>query len=242
MIYGIFHKGSGTGNQLHRYVGARCMALELGMEFGMVAPDLFKGADFMNLDMGKPLYDYHIEEPAGKVIPHTTEIVVDGEFQAEKYFNKHIDDIREWLKVKPLYDPYEESEHPHKPLCVINFRGGEYKYVKDLFLPQEYWDKALKIVFEHEPEVEIEVHTDDVEEAKKFFPDYYCIHDVGLNWRSIRYADYIILSNSSFGILPALLNENDPLIIAPLYWAGYNKGYWQLEQNNYKKFTYIHHA
>ena len=43
MIAGIFHKGSGLGNQLHRYVMTRCLSLDKGMEFGMVNPELFKG-------------------------------------------------------------------------------------------------------------------------------------------------------------------------------------------------------
>lgn len=238
MIRGIFHRGSGLGNMLHRYVGARVLALDSGHEFGMVAPELFKGKSFMNLDMGNTLSDYHIEEPSGKVIPHTTDPVVDGEFQGEKYFMHRIDEVREWLAVEPLYDPYEESEHPHEPICVINFRGGEYVGIPDLFLPQDYWDRAIDGMIENDPEIRFLVVTDDIVTAKKFFPNFEITHSRD-DWRLIRYADHLILSNSSFAILPALLNENDPYIIAPKFWAGHNKGTWQLPENEYKKFTYI---
>lgn len=233
MIKGIFHSGSGLGNMLHRYVATRCTALEKGEEFGMVAPELFKGSNFLKLDMGKTDSDYTIEYPAGKVVPKNMEGVIDGEFQGEEVWEDNIDDVREWLKVEPLEMPDD--------LCIINFRGGEYIGVKDLFLPKEYWALAIQKMREINPNMRFEVHTDDKLSADYFFPDFHVFHNMGVNWRSVRYAKYLILSNSSFAILPALLNENVETIIAPKFWAGYNKGYWQLEDNNYKKFTYLHH-
>ncbi len=232
ILRGIFHKGSGLGNQLHRYVGARCMAQDLGWDFGMVAPELFKGSSFMNLDMGALSPEYHIQELAGKVIPHTTEPVIDGEFQGEKYFIHRLDEVREWLKVEPL-DVLDD-------VCVINFRGGEYKHFPDLYLPKSYWDFAVAhICLKYGTGMRFEVHTDDPEEAKKFFPTFPIIRDIGINWRSIRYAKYLILSNSSFAILPAHLNESVVEVVAPKYWAGHNKGVWQLKDNEYSKFTYL---
>lgn len=159
--------------------------------------------------------------------------VIDSEFQGEKDFINGLDDIREWLKVESIEMPDD--------LCIINFRGGEYVGVPDLFLPIQYWQLAVDLIKNINPNMRFEVHTDDETTAQKFFPNCKVVQDIGLNWRSIRYAKYLILSNSSFAILPALLNENAELIIAPKYWAGYNKGYWQLEDNNYKKFSYIHH-
>lgn len=232
MIKGIFHIGSGLGNMLHRYVAARCLALEKGEDFGMVAPDLFKGKEFLNLDMGVEDYDYIIEQPAGKVIPRNSEGVIDGEFQSESVWENHIDKVREWLAVEPLHMPDN--------VCVINFRGGEYVGVPELFLPQAYWDLAIKEMIECNPEMRFEVHTDDPETAKRFFPHFDIYTGIGLNWRAIRYAKNLILSNSSFAILPAYLNE-DTNVIAPKYWARYNTKEWINPDNNYKKFTYIHH-
>ncbi len=230
MIYGLLHSGSGIGNQLHRYVATRCLALEKGEDFGMVAPDLFKGKDFMDLDMGNAITDYEIEYPAGKVIAKVE--TIDGEFQGEEVWGKHIDKVREWLKVEPLEMPDD--------LCVINFRGGEYRGVHDLFLPKAYWDLAIKEMIECNPEMRFEVHTDDPDTAKRFFPHFDIYTGIGFNWRSIRYAKNLILSNSSFAILPACLNQ-DTNVIAPKYWARYNTKEWINPDNNYKKFTYIHH-
>lgn len=225
------------GNQLARYVAVRCLALEKGHEFGVINPENFKGKSFMKLDIGVPVHDllhefnekktlnehgHDIREYDSTVLNVEDFTLLDGEFQDERYFISHLDEIREWLKVEPI-----ESKN------VINFRGGEYVGVKDLFLPKEYWDLSVDETYE--------VHTDDTETARQFFPNLKIISDIELNWRSIRYAKNLILSNSSFAILPALLNETMGNIVAPKWWAGYNKGYWQLPQNHYSKFTYLHH-
>jgi len=246
MIVSIFHKGSGLGNQLHRYVATRTLASHKGTGWGMVNTQGFKGKDFMDLDMNASEdWEFHIEEPAGKVIPHLNlplweektnyynpefnfidqDTIIDGEFQDERYWD--IDRVREWLKVEPLEMPDD--------LVVIGFRGGEFQYVPDLFLPKEYWQEAMSYFPGHR----FEVHTDDPETAQKFFPGIPCIHDIGLNWRSVRYAKNLIIANSSFYIFPALLNENADLIIAPRYWARRNTGEWHMPQNYYKKFLYI---
>lgn len=233
MIKGIFHLGSGIGNQLHRFVGTKIIALEKGEEHEMIAPELFKGHSFMKLDLPLCLTSYKIEHPSGEVIPDSYEGVIDGEFQAEKDFIGHLDEVREWLKVEPL--------DMERNLCVINFRGGEYKGVSDLFLPHAYWSKAIEMMIEERPDMQFEVHTDDPETASQFF-DYPIIKDMGLNWRSIRYAKHLILSNSSFAILPAYLNEDVDKVIAPKYWARYNTKEWINPDNaTYSKFQYIHH-
>lgn len=245
MIAGIFHIGSGLGNQLHRYVMTRVLALDNGLQFGMIRPEHFKG-DFMNIDMGVPvkelryIYNEASEKNDGghevrdydpKINDNVQDFtMIDGEFQGEKYYEHRLDEIREWLKVEPIEMPDD--------LCIIGFRGGEYVGVRDLFLPQSYWDEAIKMMKDKYPNIRFEVHTDDVQTAQLFFPDFVCIHDIGINWRSVRYAKHLIISNSSFYILPSLLGEAKE-IIAPKYWAGHNKGYWQLKQNRYKRFTYI---
>lgn len=247
MIAGIFHKGSGIGNQLHRYVMTRCLALDKNLPFGMIHPENFKAADFMRLDMGVPVADLKHEYNEAKLINEHGQNVadydwdgilkikdftlIDGEFQGEKYYQHHLTEIGKWLKVRPL--------EIIATVCIINFRGGEYVGVPDLFLPMKYWDEAVRMMRGINSNMIFEVHTDDEETAQKFFPDFKIIHNPEINWRAIRYAPYLILSNSSFAILPALLNRRARMIIAPKFWAGHNKGYWQQRQNVYNRFTYI---
>lgn len=259
MISGIFHSGSGLGNQLHRYVATRVLALDNEpmypfhgehCDFGMINPENFKGISFMNLDMGVPVdlleREEHWEMNEKKVVneegndirPYDSDIVacvhdntiVDGEFQDEKYFGHHLDKVREWLKVEPIDIPDD--------VCVIGFRGGEYVGVPGLFLPESYWQEAINKILEKYPEMTFEVHTDDHDTARAFFPWLPIVQDMERNWRSVRYAKHLIIANSSFYILPSLLGDAKE-IIAPKFWAGRNKGYWQLEQNQYKRFTYI---
>ena len=250
MIAGIFHKGSGLGNQLHRYVMTRVLAADKGLPFGMIYPENFKGADFMKLDMGVPVKDLqyefqekrHIVESGHDVRPYDFEVkdvgdftLVDGEFQGEKYYEHHLDEIYGWLNIdlsKITVMPFTDHD------CVIGFRGGEYKGVPDLFLKQEYWDAAIAKM-KAKGVTRFFVVTDDPETAKQFFPDFQVTHDMANDWFAVHIAPNLILSNSSFYILPALLNRVAQTIIAPEFWAGHNKGYWQLEQNVYKKFTYI---
>lgn len=263
MVSGIFHQGSGLGNQLHRYVATRVLARDKGYDFSMVVPDNFKGKDFMKLDMGKnSIFTYHTEITTGKVVvgcemplweegtnyynPEFNFIedntIIDGEFQDERYFEHHLKDVDKWLSVEPLNVPDN--------VCIINFRGGEYSVFPDLFLTPDYWHKAIEKMIEKmdifrfmkgidkkDFEIKFEVHTDDPELAKKFFPTFPVIHDMALNWRTLRYARHAIISNSSFAILPRLLSGGTT--IAPRYWARHNTKVWSTPQNYYKSFTYL---
>lgn len=264
MIAGIIHSGSGLGNQLFRYVATRVLALDKGYEFSMVAPENFKGKSFMNLDMGwanKENTQIHFETiyPEGRVVPKFAyddwkentpyynpefnfiedNTIIDGEFQDERYFQHRIDDINEWLMVEPIDIPNDT--------CVIGFRGGEFYVFPELGLPKSYFDEGIEIM-KAKGIKNFEVHTDDPKLAKEFFPDYPVIHDIGINWRSMRYARHAIIANSSFYILPRLLRHSQDyfgdsqyfnLTIAPRYWARRNTGEWSMPQNYYKRFKYI---
>ena len=266
MIAGIFHRGSGVGNQLHRYVATRVLALDKGYDFTMIAPDLCKVGGFMDLDMGLPnSFSYSIGEPSGKVSLNSyMEVVndgrlkrgsaweetrnyynpefnfipdgwiIDGEFQDERYFGHRLGEINEWLKVEPIDMPDD--------LCVIGFRGGEFYVYPELGLKKSYFDKGIQYMKKINPDMKFEVHTDDPVLAKQFFPDFKITHDVGVNWRSVRYAKHAIIANSSFYILPRLLSKG--VTIAPRYWARPNQDVWDfaewsMPQNYYKCFTYL---
>lgn len=270
MIVGILHSGSGLGNQLHRYVAARVLALDKGYDFTMAGVNNFKGSSFMNLDMGvHKALEYHVETPAGKLVVDTDlplweektnyynpefnfvedNTIIDGEFQDERYFGHRLKEIDSWLKVEPL-----ELDNN---LCVIGFRGGEFTIFPELFLPKQYWLDAIAMMQTINPKMKYEIHTDDPETAEFFFGQgFKIIHDIEINWRSVRYAKYAIIANSSFYILPRLLRHHEdrvkyaaggapdirPLFattIAPRYWARHNIKEWSMPQNYYKSFKYV---
>lgn len=244
--------GSGLGNQLHRYIATRVLARDNGFDFGMICPENFKGS-FMKIDMGKPIdaptnppvimslktfiekkvvengIDVRSYDPEINFVEDNT--IIDGEFQDPRYFMHRIAEVRDWLQVEPI--------RMWDNVCVINFRGGEYVGVKDLFLTRDYWDAAIAEMRKTNHEMKFEVHTDDEATARQFFPDFVVKQDIGLNWRSIRYAHYLILSNSSFAILPALLNQEVKKVIAPRYWSRRSLKVWALPQNYYPGWTYL---
>lgn len=251
MIAGILHQSSGLGNQLHRYVATRVLAEDKGYEWGMVyngndpAKDAgFKGASFMEVDLGKEVpqegmniwYEKKIVQDGLDIRGYDPEYnfvqdgtVIEGEFQDERYFIHRLEDIKQWLKTEELVMADN--------VCAIGFRGGEYTAFPELFLTKDYWDEAIEKMKLIDPTMKFEVHTDDSATARQFFPDYPIVQEIGMNWRSIRYAKYSIIANSSFYILPRLLNGG--YTIAPRYWARRNIGVWALPQNFYSTFDYI---
>ena len=268
MIAGIFHQGSGLGNQLARLVATRVRATDLGVDWGMMynhdnsgKERGFKGQSFLDIghwDKGskKTLikWDSTIAEPANETFniwyeksvrddisgvdirsydPEFNFIedntIIEGEFQDERYWEHREQEVNEWLKVEPLEVPDDT--------CVIGFRGGEFALYPDLFLTKEYWEEAMNIMIEKHGIKRFEVHTDDERLAKEFFGDIPVIHDIGINWRSMRYAKHAIIANSSFFILPRWLRNG--VTIAPRYWGRRNTKVWSLPQNYYKRFTYI---
>ena len=253
-LAGIFHQGSGLGNQLFRYIATRVAAEERGLTFGMVNPQGFKGASFMQLDMGQPVPGtFHIEQSSGKVIAegHGMKLyqekkiledgvdirsydpdfnfiqdntLIDGEFQDTRYFQNYDSYLDKWLGVKYLGMPNN--------LCIIGFRGGEFKHIPELFLPKSYYEEAIARMKSIRPNMKFVAVTDDPETARAMLPDEVGItHELSLDWRMVRYARYLIISNSSFYILPALLNEYAVEIIAPYGWARRNTGQWATRQN-----------
>lgn len=261
MIAGIFHQGSGIGNQLHRYVATRALAADKGYTFGMVAPENFKAASFTNLDMGQPVVATWTISEGGKVVPISSmasfeekkviengvdirsydpewnfvrdNTIIDGEFQDERYFSHRLEQVNGWLGVERITT--------NDNWCIIGFRGGEFQSDPNLFLRREYYESAIKFMRNKVRDMQFIAVTDDPAAASRVLPPEVKItHDVGTDWRMVRYANYLIISNSSFYILPALLNNHAKKIIAPRFWARHNtKGPWATGQNYYSKFTYI---
>lgn len=264
MIAGIFHEGSGLGDQLFRYVAVRTLAEEKKYGFSMLNPENFKGIDFMKLcypTVHRPAIrslvtaihwnekdvrdaqgnDTRSYDPEINFVGDNT--IIDGSFEDDKYWGHNLQNIASWLAVEPLEVPDDT--------CIIGFRGGEYKAVSELFLPKSFYFEGAEIM-KRRGVINFEVHTDDPEAARDFFPDFKVIDNqrishskhtkMGLNWRSARYAKNAIIPNSAFFILPRHLAHHDmkdALTIAPRYWARRNtKGPWR-PAAYYKQFTYI---
>ena len=252
MIRGIFHQGSGLGNQLARYIATRVLSLDKDYDWEMIYnPDGsgkqegFKGngifevpiprvatfTDFANMWHEKKVTENGIDirsyDPEFNFVGDGK--TIEGEFQDERYWEHREKEVDEWLKVEPLDMPDD--------LCVIGFRGGEFAIYSDLFLTKEYWDEGIARMRKINPNMSFEVHTDDEALAQQFFPEFKVIHDIGINWRSMRFAKYAIIANSSFFILPRWLSKG--ITMAPCFWGRRNIGVWSMNQNFYKRFIHI---
>lgn len=280
MIAGIFHPGSGLGNQLFRYVATRVLAEDRGYDFGMINPEGFKGKDFMEIDMGKQVPVGHVQVLEGgylsinsdlkrfeekKIVENGVDVrsfdpewafvedntIIDGEFQDEKYFYHkmmgHITDATTGKPVHGAYGPLSRwLETPvlamPNDVCVIGFRGGEFQFIPELFLTRDYWETAITLMREVNPQMRFIAVTDDPTLAAAVLPrEVKVTHDIATDWRMVRNAKYLIISNSSFYILPSLLNNHVKKVIAPRYWARRNTGVWALPSNYYsdKRWQYI---
>ena len=84
--------------------------------------------------------------------------------------------------------------------------------------------------------------TDDVEAAHKILPEVKAVrNDIGKDYVTIKNARYLLLSNSSFAVFPAMTSDELQYAIAPKYWARHNvsDGFWASEQNIYSCFHYM---
>lgn len=162
-----------------------------------------------------------------------------GNMQAESYFIRYKDRLKDWLRVK---DEYESFEYSRENLCIINMRGGEYIGSPELYLNKKYWLHAMKEMKKIRPDMEFMIVTEDVKAAEKLLPGIPAYHfDIAKDYVTIKNAVYLIMSNSSFACLPAYTSETLKFAIAPKYWARHNfsNGYWASEQNIYSLFRYM---
>lgn len=251
MIVTELYNGQGLGNQLWSYVVTRTIALDKGMDFGIMSPEKFKGQKFLNLDFGMEVKGGSGPE-GGPPIALPTGIF---HYYEEKntWYKKYQCDIRDFdaglldIEDNTKIEGYFQSENfileRHKEIinwlrikkeydcydfckddiCILNIRGGEYKDTADLILPKKYWTDAIANMLRINKNLDFIIITDDVKYAKALLPQYQSFHfDIGKDYSIVKNAKYLILANSSFSFFPAWTSETVKYVIAPKYWARHN--------------------
>lgn len=260
MIITEFYDGQGLGNQLWAYVVTRLIADHKGCGFYIMGNGRFKGRGFMKLDFGtKPdrIDHYYTEknemfeghsmhpfDPELYNVPLNTKI--DGNFQSYQYIRGHEDKIREWIKL-------DTSTSTTDNICIVHFRAGDYIGIKDVFLPKEYYETAMDKVRSINPNI-IFFCVSDMPELAEEYLGLKCLSNVGSDpykashhfggdikddFSYLVNAKYLIIPNSSFGWWGAFLNPRKEIVVAPLHWAGRNKGYWQTKDIQTDGFIYV---
>lgn len=162
-----------------------------------------------------------------------------GNMQAEGYYYKHLDDVREWLRLKPEYDT---KEFYRDSLCIMHMRCSDYLDSPELFLRKRYWIAGMKAMKKINPKMEFMIITNDVKEANKILPGIPAYNfDLAKDYAVLKNAKYLLLANSSFSYFPALTSDTVEYILAPKYWARHNvsNGFWASEQNIYTGWHYM---
>jgi len=228
---------------------------------------------FMNVDFGKPVEGITKEfHETWKVFSHVDDVnitmldpklyeiednsimlgrdgVKGGIYQSEDYIINRKEDIKKWFEIKSeskqTYDKLlaDMGINLDDNLCVINFRGGEYRRIPNVLVRKEYWKDAINHMLIINPNMKFLLITDDVQCANSFMPfPIQAIHiDVGFDFYVVNQAKWLILSNSSFGWWAGWLNTRTNKIIAPKYWSRHNvsDGYWATGDAYTRCFTYM---
>ncbi len=162
-----------------------------------------------------------------------------GNMQDERYYLSHLEEIKEWLRVKDEYDCHEYTK---ENLCIMHLRCSDYLDNPELFLRKKYWVDGMRHMKKINPDMEFMIITNDVKEANKILPGIPAYNfDLAKDYSIIKNAKYLLLANSSFTYFPALTSETVQYILAPKYWARHNvsNGYWASEQNIYSGWHYM---
>jgi hypothetical protein len=265
MIISEFYKGQGFGNQLWVYAAIRSLAEKLNIDYSLLSSSRFKGSAFLDLPFGsmggitsakipherfpgdtkyylqeelcrEAKFNFDISGPDRRLLNLESNTFIDGNLQSLTYIREYREKIQNWFHVEgESFDG-----------CVINFRGGEYKGISNVFLPKKYYLAAIEMMKETNPQMKFLVVTDDEKKAREYFPEYPIVSSggvkiyfhriyvsphsslIGRDFRILQNAKYLILSNSSFSWWGAWSSQTVKRVIAPKFWAAHNvsNGFW----------------
>lgn len=238
------------GNHMFQYAICRLVAKKNNYNFYIPYSGHLKDC-FPNIDLGVKdgaiKYEYHednlvqVYNPNIFNLPDFTHI--NGYLQTEKYFQGFENDVKSWFsfdmdgETKSVMDKY-----PVDNFCYIHIRGGDNKLgTNNWLLPKEYYLRAIEKIKKIKKDIKFVIITDDIELSTEYFPDIDVLsNSVMVDFKSIYYSKYSIISNSSYSWWAAWLSEKK-LVIAPNNWLNYNmpeKGFYPVDIKT-DKFTYI---
>ncbi|MCI6553188.1 MAG: alpha-1,2-fucosyltransferase [Lachnospiraceae bacterium] len=224
MIGTEFLKGQGLGNQLFCYVSARCIARDLGYDFGTAGQEELavnihskRGMYFMDMDLGRPVkevsaYGAYREADRRLYMRTCVHDMTHGCYVAgadegvygvpdNTLLYGNLQAERYFLHHRAeirewlrVKEEYDSHAFTRDNLCIINIRGGEYADSRVLFLRRKYWLDAMDNMRKIRSDMEFMVVTDDVEAAGRVLPEVKA-HHFDLA------GDYVTIKNARYLIL-----------------------------------------
>jgi hypothetical protein len=161
-------------------------------------------------------------------IPYSSNILLNGYFQSELYFNDFEDEITNLFHfndddITSVKDFISKINKKNLPVTIIHIRRGDYLLNSDFHsvCPKEYY---LNSIDKLNNNCYIFI-SDDIKWVKEEFNNdnffYFESDNEILDLTLMTIADNVIISNSSFSWWGAYLNKNkDKKIIAPNSWFG----------------------
>ncbi len=172
-----------------------------------------------------------------------------GIYQTEKYFQNNSDSVKTWFRIKKEFEVEYQKKLEEldividENLCVINFRGGEYRSIPKVVCRKEYWRDSILEMLKYNDTMKFLVITDDIEFSKEYMPfEIKTVHvDIGFDFYVVNKSKWSIISNSSFGWWASWLNDTAHKIIAPKYFGAHNlsDGFWSVGEIYSKRFDYM---
>ena len=268
MIGTYFYQGQGLGNQLWSYYTVRLLSILNNSSFSILAPSLFKGADFIKIDNGKSvahpvrsqpnsnLFETFLNYYGEPQVVYTDEFcdvrpfdsrilnvvqntLIDGYFQSERLGDLVDHNISDFFEIVDVPDlDFLRDQN----VCILNVRGGVYKPNRRLSLHRNYWRNGIEFMRRERGVKTFYIVTDDVDYSRTLLPGIAVLEqNTHYDFIALTKATNLIVSNSSFSYFPIRLNNQTPFVIAPMYWARHNvsTGYWACRSNIYKDYHYM---
>lgn len=197
MIITELYNGQGLGNQLWCYAVLRCLSDELGLDFGVMSPEKFKGKEFLNIEFGKPVeggsgpeggppsilpngIEYYFRE---KAIDHPVAKILISKVDQSVYNIKdntkldgnfqsidYIEKHRDNLKNWIQIDEDKNiKNYESEDVCIIHIRGGDF-LGSLAYLDSYYYKRSIEEMLKCNPGMRFYIVTDDPNYASNILP------------------------------------------------------------------------
>jgi len=209
------------GNFLFQFSAVYGHARKHGFDWCMPAKSMqerlwptpkFKNIKYCSPQPGKLFQE---KSPAYQEIPAEDKLVLEGYWQSEKYMHEFKREIAEIL----------EFERRETDYVAVHVRRGDYLQFPEQFpvLPIDYYANAIAhmrgIGFR-----KFQIFSDDIKWCMQNFVTHSFVYEefefntgntpIG-DMRDIYNGSAIIAANSTFSLFPALLRDDNPIVIAP---------------------------
>ncbi len=236
---------AGLGNQFFMIANAYATAKDNNMDlilndsyFGIRKTywnTIFKNIKTQNLNFKNyKLYKEKSFEYQKTEIDNKNDIILEGYFQSEKFFEKYKNEIKNFFELpedlKLFSQDKIKSYNFDKEILAVHIRRGDY-IGSDLHTiqPIEYYINAINFIKES-VDVDILFFTDDKNWVRENFKDSIiveCQEDYE-ELAVMQQCHHFIITNSSFSWWAAYLSKNEnKIIVAPKKWFNKDDMNWQ---------------